>query len=122
MERRARIGSTFLLAVYLTALAGVFMHRHESAAQSQEPECEQCVNHMPHAGRLTAFSGGLSDCVLCHFLGLPYVYTRQAALVLPAFVYKSIDTLEQSKTVSAFSGPAVRKNIPAADCGDVPFI
>ena len=116
MERRARIGSTLLLAVYLTALAGVFMHRHESAAQRQEPECEQCVNHMPHAGHLTAFSGGLSDCVLCHFLGLPYVYTRPAALVLPAFVYKSIDTLEQSITVSAFSGLNLSRAPPVSEC------
>ena len=116
MERRTRIGSTLLLAVYLTALAGVFMHRHEASGQSQEPECEQCVNHMPHAGHLTAFSGGLSDCVLCHFLGLPYVYTRTAALALPALVYKSIDTLEQNRSVSAFHDHVKSRAPPVSEC------
>lgn len=116
MEKFRRIASTFLLAVYLTALAGVFSHRHEAPSLSHEPECEQCVNHMPHTGHLTAFSGGLSDCVLCHFLGLPYVYTQLAALLLPAFVYKSIDTLEQSKTVSAFSGLNLSRAPPVSEC------
>ncbi len=116
MEKRARIVSTFLLAVYLTALAGVFSHRHESADRSHEPECEQCVNHLPHAGHLNAFSGGLSDCVLCHFMGLPYVYTQTAALLLPAFVYKSIDSLETAKTVSAFSGLNLSRAPPVSEC------
>ena len=116
MERRARIGSTFLLAVYLTALAGVFMHRHEASGQRLEPECSQCVNHQPHSGHLLSFSGGLSDCVLCHFLGLPYVYTRTAALALPALVYKSIDTLEQNRSVSAFHNHVKSRAPPVSEC------
>lgn len=116
MERRRNIVATLLLAVYMTALAGVMCHRHEAVTQHEEPACEQCVNHQPHCGHLLSFSGGLSDCVLCHFLGLPYVYTNQAALVLPAFVCKSIDTLEQNFAVSAYSGLVKSRAPPVSEC------
>lgn len=115
MESRKRIGASLLLAVYLAALAGVFSHRHQPLVVS-EPECARCVHHEPHTGHLLAFNGGLSDCVLCHFLGLPYVYTKLAAFLLPAFVYKSIDTRRQNYAVSTFFCQLKSRAPPVSEC------
>ena len=85
MEKVRRIVSTFLLAVYLSAVLASTFHRHPE--HSEGPACEQCVHHLPHAGHIGAYEGSLSDCVLCQFLGIPYVLTLAAALLLPLCLF-----------------------------------
>lgn len=85
MEKVRRIVSTFLLAVYLSAVLASTFHRHPE--HSEGPACEQCVHHLPHAGHIGTYEGSLSDCVLCQFLGIPYVLTLAAALLLPLCLF-----------------------------------
>lgn len=80
MEKRRRILSILLLAVFLPAFAASILHTHPEAVPESE-ECAECVHHLPHAGHISADSGGLSDCVLCHFLGLPYVVSAAVAVL-----------------------------------------
>ena len=83
MERRRRIFAILMLAVFLPSFAVSVLHRHPEIPIS-DTQCAQCVHHHPHQGHLRAFDGGISDCVLCHFLGLPFVATIAAAVLTPA--------------------------------------
>ena len=82
MEKMRRLVSVVLLAVFLTAFGTSLSHRH--VQHQHGPECEQCVHHQPHAGHLGQYDGGLSDCVLCHFLGLPFIVSLAACILPPA--------------------------------------
>ena len=61
-----------LLTVYLSIVLVSSLHIHP-ASLWQIDECEQCVNHTPHAGHLTASDGWSHDCLLCQFLSFSYV-------------------------------------------------
>ncbi|MBR1573994.1 MAG: hypothetical protein IJ652_03990 [Bacteroidales bacterium] len=82
MEKRRTVISALLLAVFLPALLSSVLHRHPEADRHIE-ECTACVHHLPHPGHLSALEGGISDCVLCHFLGLPYILASLAAMLRP---------------------------------------
>ena len=82
MEKRRRILSLILLAVFLPAFFASILHTHQEAIEISA-ECTECVHHLPHAGHVRAYDGGFSDCLLCHFLGLPFVISL-AAVILPA--------------------------------------
>ena len=80
MEKRRHIIATFLLAVLLPAFIVSFLHSHPEYP-ADEHECEECLHHHPHAGHIVAGSGSFSDCVLCHFLGIPFIATLAAAFL-----------------------------------------
>ena len=82
MEKRRRILSLILLAVFLPAFFASILHTHQETIEISA-ECTECVHHLPHAGHVSASDGGFSDCLLCHFLGLPFIITL-AAVILPA--------------------------------------
>ena len=82
MEKKRRILSLILLAVFLPAFFASILHTHQETIEISA-ECTECVHHLPHAGHVRAYDGGLSDCLLCHFLGLPFVISM-AAVILPA--------------------------------------
>ena len=83
MEKRRRILAAVLLAVFLPAFLASVLHDHPAAA-AEVAECMECVHHHPHAGHISAYHGGISDCVLCHFLGLPFVVSLAAVILLSA--------------------------------------
>lgn len=82
MEKKRRILSLILLAVFLPAFFASILHTHQEIIEISA-ECTECVHHLPHAGHVRAYDGGLSDCLLCHFLGLPFVISL-AAVILPS--------------------------------------
>ncbi|MBR5257224.1 MAG: hypothetical protein IKV62_10685 [Bacteroidales bacterium] len=100
MEKVRRIVSTFLLAVYLSAVLASTFHRHPE--HTQGPECEQCVHHLPHAGHIGTYEGALSDCVLCQFLGIPYILTLAAALLLPMCLFGGIISPLRETFISSY--------------------
>lgn len=114
MEKRRRILSLILLAVFLPAFYASILHTHQEAVELT-PECTECVHHLPHAGHVRAYDGGLSDCLLCQFLGLPYVITLAAVILAAAsrfdFLYTflnrpfvpSVVRLGQSRAPPVFS-------------------
>jgi len=81
MRERRIIASAVLLAVFLPAFLISVLHRHPEAVPAAE-ECAECVHHLPHQGHIGAYHGGISDCVLCQFLGLPFIASIAVAAVL----------------------------------------
>ncbi|MBR1406761.1 MAG: hypothetical protein IJ578_07515 [Bacteroidales bacterium] len=69
MQKR-KAYALLLLGVILPALLLSSFHRHP-AESFEDAHCVQCSDHVPH-GHLSSDSH-LSDCLLCHFLGLPYL-------------------------------------------------
>lgn len=74
MDLKRRIISVLLLAVFLPAFFASSLHRHDHSLE-ETPACVDCHHH---SGHLAADTIGIDDCVLCHFLGLPFI----AALAL----------------------------------------
>lgn len=79
MEQKRRIFSFLLLAVFLPAVLASSLHHH---SHEEEISCVDC-HHT--SGHLLPGEAGIDDCVLCHFLGLPYI-AALAATVLPLVV------------------------------------
>ncbi|MCR5519170.1 MAG: hypothetical protein K6F21_02455 [Bacteroidales bacterium] len=99
MRSTKRIVSVFLLAVYLLAAFAASFHHHP--VLPDEPKCEQCAQHVPHHGHLVPIDGGLSNCLLCHFLGLPYVLAMAALLLPPTRLLSGIISNLQQAVFSA---------------------
>ena len=76
MQKR-RAYSLALLAVILPVLFLSFFHRHPGYLE-EEIHCVQCADHIPH-GHLSA-DNHISDCLVCHFLGLPFLAGRSQSL------------------------------------------
>ena len=92
MEKARRIISFLLLAGFLSAFMASSLHRHP-VSDAAEVACAQCVHHLPHNGHLSSYDGSLSDCVLCHFIGLPFVVSLALAILPSA---RLISTLYSS--------------------------
>lgn len=88
MEKRRRICSLLLLAVFLPAMLASFLHRHPHQI-SLTQECVQCVHHLPHQDHLNVGHGGFSECVLCQFLSLPFIAAISAGAVTVTAVRKA---------------------------------
>ena len=71
VDVRRRITACALLAIMLTMLACSSLHHHTPVAI--EDICQECVNHVHHAGHFSSFHGSMHDCVLCLFLTLAYL-------------------------------------------------
>jgi len=68
--RKRQAYSIFLLGIILPVLLLSSFHHHPSP-YSEDTKCVQCTDHVPH-GHLST-DQHLSDCLICHFLGLPYL-------------------------------------------------
>jgi len=96
MEQRRRILSFLLLAVFLPAVLASSLHRHP------HEEAFSCIDCHHESGHLLPGAGGIDDCVLCHFLGLPYI-AALAATVLPLVVRLKTDFGRQEQDIPAGS-------------------
>ena len=76
MELKRRIFSILLLAVFLPALVASSVHRHHADAHEGTVECVDCHHQ---SGHLASGAQGLDECLLCQFLGLPFVVALLAA-------------------------------------------
>lgn len=72
IETRHKISALFLLAVMLSMLFCVSLHRHEYRA-SVEETCADCLHHVHHAGHVTAQTINFHECILCQLHSLPYL-------------------------------------------------
>lgn len=68
--------AVLLLSVVLPMTLVVPFHHHD-AEESALVSCENCVNHHPHPGHLTADSR-LDNCLVCQFLGVTYLPEESA--------------------------------------------
>ena len=76
MELRRRIISILLLAVFLPALLASSLHRHHHDSHEGAVECVDCHHQ---SGHLASGAQGLDECLLCQFLGLPFIIALLAA-------------------------------------------
>ena len=76
MELKRRIISILLLAVFLPALVASSVHRHHPDGHEGTVECVDCHHQ---SGHLATGAQGLDECLLCQFLGLPFVIALLAA-------------------------------------------
>lgn len=83
MDKKRRIFSFLLLAVFLPAFLASVLHTHQEVIPASE-ECFDCARQHHHSGHISAYNGTISNCVLCHFLGLPYVIGAAAIFLYPA--------------------------------------
>lgn len=77
-----------LLAVFLPMLLLSVTHRHESSPAGNA-SCEDCVQHVPHAGHLMPHINHVSDCVLCQFLQIGYLIATVAFLPVIRHIVQS---------------------------------
>ncbi|MBP5570618.1 MAG: hypothetical protein J6X46_06335 [Prevotella sp.] len=70
LKRRRQLFARILLSVFVPIMMLSAVHVHEEASS---PECEQCAQHVSHAGHLSADNSHTYNCVLCQFLTLPFV-------------------------------------------------
>lgn len=71
---RRKASAMVLLAVFLSMLFAVSLHRHpETADAASEETCADCEHHVRHAGHLSATTVHLHHCVLCQLQSTPYV-------------------------------------------------
>ncbi len=100
MDKKRTFISLVLLTVFLSAYLTSSVHKHPQR-ESDTVVCEKCVHHLPHSGHLSAYDGGLSDCVLCHFLGLPFVITLAMAILPAARLLRTLYSNLRGPFVSA---------------------
>jgi predicted RNA-binding Zn-ribbon protein involved in translation (DUF1610 family) len=70
LKRRRQLFARILLSVFVPMMMLSAVHVHEEASHF---ECEQCAQHISHAGHLSAASSHDYNCVLCQFLTLPFI-------------------------------------------------
>ena len=72
-----------LLLVYLPLLIAVTFHHHSEAEKaSAVPCCQDCINHVHHAGHLTTQTAFSHDCVLCQLQNPPYLVPTTVRIVV----------------------------------------
>lgn len=85
MEMKRGISGIVLLAVLLPVLLAASGHRHMHVSLPDHGgECSDCLHHIPHAGHLSNGNPGMEDCVLCHFISLPFILSGQVQRLSPA--------------------------------------
>ena len=76
MELKRRIISLLLLAVFVPAVFASSLHRHHHVSEEASIECVDCHHQ---SGHLVSGPQGLDECLLCQFLGLPFIVALLAA-------------------------------------------
>ncbi len=75
MKRKEQISAWILLSVFVPMLLLSCLHVHTLTPNSID--CEQCVEHVHHAGHIKQYTAQVDDCVLCRFMGQRYVTAHQ---------------------------------------------
>ena len=71
-----KISAFILSAVFLPALVASSVHRHHPDGHEGTVECVDCHHQ---SGHLASGAQGLDECLLCQFLGLPFIVALLAA-------------------------------------------
>lgn len=96
-DKRRTIIGRFLLAVYLMILAVGAFHVHEHV--EDDFVCQDCINHVDHAGHISVGDVAMDDCLLCSFFSTTYIGVQCVAIVFACIVLVSIFS-EQTQKVS----------------------
>ena len=108
--RRTWIGR-FLLTLYLLILSVSVFHVHEHGGE--DFVCQDCINHVGHAGHISVGNMEMGDCLLCSFLSVSYLVAEVitlASLVLVLhrdFVEQTAHVVCRTKRTILLRGPPV---------------
>ena len=94
--KRRTIIARILLAIYLTILAVGAFHVHEHEAE--HIVCEDCINHVNHAGHISNGDMDIDDCLLCRFFSISYIGAQCLALYFADVVHFRV-FIEQTQKV-----------------------
>jgi len=72
MRNRSQWYAVFMICVFLPMYLFASLHVHEYEPDASD-DCYYCIHHLPHSGHLSASPSCGSECLLCHFLTLPYI-------------------------------------------------
>lgn len=98
-----------LMAVFIPMLFLASLHRHDTVEQSQEEVCYACLHHIHHDAHLNTMVHHTGDCVLCHFLSLPFLATAVLAIATPYYIIRTATTAPASHLSSFRHGvPSLR--------------
>ena len=79
-KKRIRI-AWLLLSVYLPMMIAVSLHRHGEAAVADTAfYCQDCVQHVHHAGHIMPLQNAFHDCVLCQLQTVPFLSAEAVVL------------------------------------------
>ena len=88
-----------LLCVFLPVLIMSSVHIHQPSANSSV-ECYACLHHIHHDGHLTSASYSIDNCLLCHFLSLPYVAAAMVAVLFAVTSFGRVRMLSVNDIVA----------------------
>lgn len=79
VRKKRHIASWILLAVFVPMLVMSSLHLHHSQTDITD-SCSECVHHHCH-GHLLQTDTNSHNCVLCHFLTIPFVAATAVAVI-----------------------------------------
>lgn len=92
-----------LLAVFVPMLLLSSLHHHEPAP-AEQTACYSCLHHLPHGGHLSSQAGEMPNCVLCHFLSLPFVAGTGLVCFVSSFVRRLSAVVRQPHALPGCGG------------------
>lgn len=79
-QKRFRI-AWLLLLVYLPMMIAVTLHRHGEAVDADTSfYCQNCAQHVHHAGHIMTLQNSFHDCVLCQLQTVSYLSAETVVL------------------------------------------
>ena len=79
VRKKRHIASWILLAVFVPMLVMSSLHLHHSQTDITD-SCSECVHHHCH-GHLLQTDTDTHNCVMCHFLTIPFVAATAVAVI-----------------------------------------
>ena len=95
-SHKRQTAAWMLMAVFIPMLFLASLHRHMPTEQSQEEVCYACLHHIHHDAHLNTTVHHAGDCVLCHFLSLPFLATAVLAIATPYYIILTATTAPNS--------------------------
>lgn len=112
MKRRERISAWIMLSVFVPMVLLSCLHIH--TVPSVSIDCDECVEHVHHAGHITRYDAHVDDCVLCRFLSLRYAFTfLHQELKVDAVVVAVVVTPVLEAVAAAHHGVPSRRGPPS---------
>ena len=107
---KANISAWILLSVLVPMLLLSAFHIHTPV--EHVVDCEQCVEHVHHAGHITQASASVDDCLLCRVLHTPFTTPKPLivfvlCILLSAFCMTASCRIDRNADCVSLRGPPI---------------
>lgn len=107
---KANISAWVLLSVFVPMLLLSAFHIH--VPEERVVDCEQCVEHVHHAGHITQASASVDDCLLCRVLHTPFTTPKPLivfvlCILLSAFCMTASCRIDRNADCVSLRGPPI---------------